>query len=170
VLMVIRIRLACSEVACSISRTRYSARIGSISPSMWSSTTAEFAAGADAAGGAVCARSDAKAISVIAASAEESSGKRRTARGNISRVIIATEAAGAVMFRWRFGVGCRMRLRLGADDRRHARQASRQPKRRQAAALQDGLLSSRRWVAMAAAVARAATEKSDPSPASAGSG
>lgn len=38
-----------------------------------------------------------------AASAEESSNERRTARENISRVIIATVAAGAVKFRWDLG-------------------------------------------------------------------
>src|SRR5580658_7235749 len=64
---------------------------------MWSSTTLELVG---EMGGAVCARSDAKATSMIAASAAESSGKRETARENISRAIIATVAAGAVMFRW----------------------------------------------------------------------
>src|SRR5580704_5020448 len=64
---------------------------------MWSSTTLELVG---EMGGAVCARSDAKATSMIAASAAESSGKRQTARENISRAIIATVAAGAVMFRW----------------------------------------------------------------------
>src|SRR5580704_2975236 len=100
VLMVMRIRLACSLLACSISRTRYSERIGSISPSMWSSTTVEFIGDA---GGAVCAGSGAEAMSESAASAEESSNERRTALGNISQVIIAAVAAGAVMFRWDLG-------------------------------------------------------------------
>ncbi len=42
VFMVIRIRLACSSLAWSIPWTIYSARIGSISPSMCSSTTVEL--------------------------------------------------------------------------------------------------------------------------------
>jgi hypothetical protein len=65
---------------------------------MRSSTTVELVGGMG--GAAVCARSDAKATSMIAASAAESSGKRQTARENISQAIIATVAAGAVMFRW----------------------------------------------------------------------
>ena len=47
VFMVIRIRLACCSLAWSIPRTMYSARIGSISPSMCNSTTLEFAEGGD---------------------------------------------------------------------------------------------------------------------------
>src|SRR5580704_337518 len=50
-------------------------------------------------------------MSENAASAEESSKERRTARGNISRVIIAAVAAGAVMFRWDLAVrGCARRV------------------------------------------------------------
>src|ERR1700733_3941961 len=44
VFMVIRIRLACWSLVWPIPRTMYSARIGSISPSMCSSTTFEAAA------------------------------------------------------------------------------------------------------------------------------
>src|SRR5271169_6993449 len=55
VLMVMRIRLACSVLACAISRTRYSESIGSISPSMRSSTTVEFVGDAVDAGGVICA-------------------------------------------------------------------------------------------------------------------
>src|SRR5271168_2810523 len=67
---------------------------------MRSSTTVEFVGEASGMGGAVCARSDAKAMSIIAASARESSDERRTARGCISRAIIATVVAGGGKFRW----------------------------------------------------------------------
>src|SRR5271169_418506 len=117
----------------------YSASIGSISPSMRSSTTVEFPA---VAGGADCARSDAEEASDSAAIRDRHSQKRPTARGNILRAIIATEKVCAVKFRWGFGRDCRLRFRLETGGGRRARQASRQAKRRQAAALPDWLLSS----------------------------
>src|SRR5580658_7656521 len=87
VFMVIRIRLACCSLAWSIPRTMYSARIGSISPSIRNSTTLEFAEGGD------CVPAGEENASDNPSAMKVGGKNRRSERKDIPHFIIARDLA-----------------------------------------------------------------------------